>query len=63
MKLIVVDVLENASRKMKNKEYNEVILLSYRAAEAAVQANLFEHKINSWEENEYSFKNGFDKIN
>lgn len=67
MKLLIADFLENISRRMKNSEYNEVILLAYRVGEMAVQAKLLSYGINPWKEKEdgrkYHFWDGFEKIN
>ncbi|MEO0086545.1 MAG: HEPN domain-containing protein [candidate division WOR-3 bacterium] len=67
MKLLIADFLENISRRMKNGEYNEVVFLSYRVGEMAIQTKLLSHRINPWKEKEdkrkYHFWDGFDKIN
>ena len=63
-KWVVVDILENIERRIKNSEYLEAVLLGYRAVEAAIQIKLIlHHQISPWDNKEYTFKSGFDKLN
>ncbi|MFA0759219.1 MAG: hypothetical protein NOOUEUKL_001897 [Candidatus Fervidibacter sp.] len=48
VQLLCADILENASRHLQRREWNEAVLRSYRALEAAVQGALALSGINPW---------------
>ena len=48
VQLLCADILENASRHLQRREWNEAVLRSYRALEAAVQGALVLSGINPW---------------
>ncbi len=48
VQLLCADILENASRHLQRREWNEAVLRSYRALEAAVQGALALLGINPW---------------
>ncbi len=48
VQLLCADILENASRHLQRREWNETVLRSYRALEAAVQGALALLGINPW---------------
>jgi CRISPR-associated protein (TIGR02710 family) len=50
--ILAIDVLENARRKLINKNYNESILRCYRAIEVAIQLSLIiKYGLNPWHPN------------
>ena len=48
VQLLCADILENASRHLQRREWNEAVLRSYRALEAAVQGALALSGVNPW---------------